>query len=105
MKIYGSEATLICPDPNMFDGEAVVTSWGKELERIKADGPFAIEGRGVGLAEMALAQKAHRPHRVNDELAYHVLDIMCAITESAEQEKAIHLTTTAERPAPFCDFQ
>lgn len=104
MKIYGSEATLICPDPNMFHGEVVVTSFGKELERIKAEGPFATDGRGVGLADMAFAQRTGRKHRVNDEFAYHVLDMMCAIPESAEKGCAVTLESTCERPEPFEKF-
>ena len=53
---------------------------------------------------MALAQRCGRPHRANDELAYHVLDIMCAVAGSAERGQVIDLKSTCQRPAPFTNF-
>ena len=36
--------------------------------------------RGLGVADMALALRDGRPRRANGDLAYHVLDIMHAMT-------------------------
>lgn len=105
LKIYGCEATMICPDPNMFGGEVVITSFGEEKHRETTAGDFAADGRGVGLADMALAHRAGRPHRASDALAYHVLDAMLAVTESAERGAAVTLSSTMERPSPFRGFE
>ena len=51
------------------------------------------------------AARSGRPHRASAELAYHVLDAMCAVTESAEQSKAITLTSIAPRSKPFWQFE
>lgn len=105
LKIYGTEATLICPDPNSFHGDAIVTAFGQEKERIKTEESLFTNGRGAGLADMALAQRAGRPHRLSSEFAYHVLDTMLAVGESAEQGCAVTLKSTCERPAPFEKFE
>jgi predicted dehydrogenase len=49
---------------------------------------------------MAEAILAGRPHRASGEMALHVVDAMQALLESAEQERAIGLSTTCERPVP-----
>jgi predicted dehydrogenase len=98
-KIHGTEGTLICPDPNMFGGEIVVWSFGKELERLKAAGPFSENSRGLGLNDMCQAIVEKRPHRANDTVALHTLDIMNSVMESSEKSQYIQLATTMERPA------
>ena len=40
-------------------------------------------GRGVGVLEMARAIRAGRAPRASGELAYHVLDVLLSIEESA----------------------
>jgi len=105
LKIYGSEATMVCPDPNMFHGEVMLMAYGKELHREKVEGPMAMDGRGVGLADMALAVQQNRPHLASDALAYHVLDAMCATVESGGSGLAVTLQSTTQRPAPFAGLE
>lgn len=57
-------------------------------------------GRGVGLADLAEALPAGRPHRASAELAAHVLDIMLTLLDAAGQGRALPVTSTCERPAP-----
>ncbi len=45
--------------------------------------PAGKRSRGVGVLEMARAIRAGRAPRASGELAYHVLDVMLAISESA----------------------
>jgi predicted dehydrogenase len=103
-KVQGTDGTLTCPDPNMFGGEVVFSQFGQEKERIKAEGPFSDQARGAGLVDMAYAVKQNRPHRANDEMGYHVLDIMCSILDSSEQGKMVNLQSTMKRPEPFWKF-
>ena len=57
--------------------------------------------RGLGLSDMAYAIKDGRPHRANDEMAYHVLEIGYALLESAENGQYYHLSSTCSRPGPL----
>lgn len=98
IEIYGSEGTLSVPDPNWFDGE--VKLWlAKEGEwrTIPATHPTDIK-RGTGVADMAYAVLSGRPHRASGDLAYHVLDVMCAFDESSESGQHIQIESKVERP-------
>ena len=101
LRLHGTEGTLIIPDPNNFAGEVIVKSFGEEKRKVPATGPYSENARGVGLADMIQAIAENRPHRASGELAMHVLDIMCAMTESSQTGKFIPLTTTTPRPAAF----
>jgi len=41
----------------------------------------------------------NRPHRANDVVALHALDIMNSMVESSEKTQYLKLGTTMERPA------
>ena len=102
IEIYGSEGTLSVPDPNGFGGpvrfrRAGMTEW-KELPLLFG---YAENTRGIGVADMAAAISANRPHRANGNLAFHVLDIMVALHESSTAGRHITLGSTCERPAPL----
>ncbi|PJF41207.1 MAG: gfo/Idh/MocA family oxidoreductase [Chloroflexi bacterium] len=101
IEIYGTEGTLSVPDPNRFDG--VVQVWSSE-SRVWRNVPLthaADVGRGIGVADMAYAIRSGRAHRASGDLAYHVLDVMQAVTESSQQGTHINITSTCERPAPL----
>jgi hypothetical protein len=61
----------------------------------------AVNSRGLGPADLALAIRANRPHRSSGELAYHVLDVMQAFLDSSEKGKRIDIASTCDRPAPL----
>ncbi|SMO81804.1 hypothetical protein [Paracoccus laeviglucosivorans] len=54
-----------------------------------------------GLADMCAAIADGRPHRGNDTLALHVVEILTSIVDSGQQAKFIDLTTTCTRPDPL----
>lgn len=60
---------------------------------------YTGEMRGIGVADMACAIAADRPHRASGELAFHVLDPMQAFVEANERGHHIFLGTTCRRPA------
>ncbi len=98
MEIHGSDGSLALQKPNQFDGEVSLLKAGS---REWADIPFSHTtkiGRGAGVADMAYAIQSGRPHRVSGDLAFHVLDIMQALEESAEQGQRITLQSTVEQP-------
>ncbi|OMH29569.1 oxidoreductase [Tersicoccus phoenicis] len=99
VEITGSEATIAFPDPNMFDGDIVLTRRGAEPEVIPAVG--STSSRGTGVLEMARAIRAGVPHRAQGEAAYHVLDAMVSIAESIETGSFISLESTAVAAEPL----
>jgi predicted dehydrogenase len=83
-EVTGTEATLSVPDPNRFGGPLRIRSAGdcdwRELPVVGAQA-----GRGIGVLDMARALRAGVPHRASGTLALHVLDVMSAISDSAER--------------------
>ena len=57
--------------------------------------------RGVGVLEMARAIRAQRQPRASGQLAYHVLDVMLAIEESASSGKPVAIQSTSDPVPPL----
>jgi hypothetical protein len=57
--------------------------------------------RGSGVADLASAVAAGRPHRASGELAHHVIEILEAADRSNREGIHILLHSTCERPAPL----
>ena len=85
LEIHGEDASMNIGDPNFFHGVNHVLKGGtRDWVEIPHSHTINI-GRGAGVADMAYAIQSGRPHRVSGDLAFHVLDIMCALEESAAQ--------------------
>jgi len=102
IEIYGSEGSLVVPDPNRFGGTVALAKrrepWNDmALSHGFADGEF----RGIGLADMARAIRSGRPHRCSGALAFHVLEVMAAFQRSSDAGAAIAIESRCERPAPL----
>ena len=102
LEIYGTEGTLIVPDPNNFGGQIELLKKGGEWANVDTDMPYA-EGnyRSIGLADMAHAVASNRPHRASGDLALHVLEVMEAFETSSQSGRVVDITTPVERPAPL----
>ena len=101
LQIHGSEGSLTVMKPNMFDGDVQLLRAGS---RQWLDLPLTHSsniGRGAGVADMAYAIRSGRPHRASGDLAFHVLDIMCALEESAAQGRHVEIQSTVGRPLPL----
>ena len=102
IEIYGTEGTLIVPDPNSFGGPVRLRrSSGGEWKDMPLSHGYAENSRGIGAADMAYSMQSGRPHRASGALTFHVLDIMQAIHESSLEGRHIALKSTFERPAPL----
>lgn len=106
LEVFGSEGTLAVPDPNTFGGPVRIRTqdaadW-REVPLLR--GPVD-DARGIGLADMAEAHAAGRPHRASGELALHVLDVMETILDAAEARRWLPVETSTERPAALADDQ
>ncbi|MEZ2390339.1 Gfo/Idh/MocA family protein [bacterium RCC_150] len=94
VEITGSEGTLEVPDPNYFDGDIKLWRPGaEEAEIIPATGP--ANGRGMGVLDMARSLRAGVPHRAQGALAYHVVDTLVSIAESAETGTFVGVDSSA----------
>ncbi len=89
------------PDPNWFGGQietavASDTNWQlRTTEHPYANGNFRI----IGVADMAHAIRAGRPHRASGALAFHILEVMEAFERSSETGEFVAIESRAERPA------
>lgn len=102
IEIYGSEGTLRVPDTNHFGGEVKffqrkTNNW----KDVALTHGYRDDCRGLGVADMALALRTGQPHRADARLAYHVVDVMQSILESAELGTSRDIESTCERPAPM----
>ena len=102
IEVYGAEGTLSVPDPNTFGGPVRILRAGAvEWSEVPLTHGYSENSRGLGLADMAAAIRADRPHRASGELAYHVLDCMQAFLDASDEDRHIELASTCARPAPL----
>ena len=100
--IYGTQGTLKIGDPNHFDIAPMLFTAGQDSDDYAevATPHVHPNGRSLGVADMALAIKADRPHRASGELSRSVLDIMLGSLESSERGQYVAIDTAGvERPA------
>lgn len=98
IEIHGENGSLSVPDPNRFDGvvQALHSDDGAWRD-VQLSHTINI-GRGAGVADMAYAIQSGRPHRASGALAFHVLDIMQALEEAAEQGQHVTINSTLDIP-------
>jgi predicted dehydrogenase len=102
IEIYGSEATLAVPDPNMFDEPLMVRGiLNDDWRSLPLGSPTVPQQRGIGLADMLSAITAARDHRASGTMALHVLDQMCAILQSSDEGRRVAIGTPFSRPEPL----
>jgi predicted dehydrogenase len=99
IEVHGTAGSLSVPDPNHFAGPVALHGADGDWVDIGITAGYPDAGRGHGLAELALALAAGRPHRAGGELGLHVLDIMESVQLAAGTRTWVELTTTCERPA------
>jgi predicted dehydrogenase len=99
--INGTDGAMHVPDPNGFDGTVKLRKRG-EKEAVEVPHTFVTGyGRSIGLADMATAIRADRPHRASGEQAFAVLDLMQGFLDSSASSQSYEPTATYERPAPM----
>ncbi|WP_249336269.1 Gfo/Idh/MocA family protein [Sinomonas gamaensis] len=100
IEVHGPLGTLAVPDPNHFDGDTRVYRLdGSEWETLPVSAGYAGSGRGYGIADLAATPQGQEP-RASGTLAYHVLDVMESLLDSAHTGKAVAVESRADRPAP-----
>lgn len=101
-EVYGSEGTLIVPDPNFF-GERIylLRQESGEYKEMPLLFDYKENSRGLGLADMAVALRNKRPPRANMEQLFHVLDVMTAFQRSSDKQAREEITSPFTRQAPM----
>jgi predicted dehydrogenase len=101
IEIYGTEGSLVVPDPNNFNG--TVQLWQPEVNAwvdVRSEHRDDVL-RGIGVADMAQAIQANKPHRASGEMALHVLEAMLAFEQSSNEKQHIRLQNPTAQPAPL----
>ena len=102
IEIYGSEGTLLVPDPNTFDGPVRLRRRDEnEFIEIPLTHHYKDNSRGVGVADLANAIQTGRTHRANGELGFHVLEAMHGFHDSSESGSFYYMKSSCEKPEPF----
>jgi len=111
IEIYGSEGSMLVPDPNFFGGEPLVSErdgewqtldisrhpFGAANRRLRS-GAEVADYRIIGLLDMAAAIRQDRPHRAGGELALHVLEVLEAIERAAVEGRHVMIESGCPRP-------
>ena len=104
IELYGTEGTLLVPDPNRFGGPIQFLPKGGEWQDIGIDAPYGDGNyRSIGAADLAHAIRGGRPHRASGALALHVLEVMEAFGRSSASGEHVRIGSAVERPAPLSE--
>lgn len=112
IELYGSEGSMLVPDPNFFGGTVHYSERGGDYTAV--DGALAPFGKGnwnnghanyrmLGVADMLDAAESGREPRCSGRVALHALDVMVSILDAAASREVVRLSTTTERPAPLTE--
>ena len=102
LQIYGTEGSLIVPDPNCFGGEVkLLRANCDKFEVIPLLFNYKDNSRGLGLADMAEAIQNGRLHRANSMQQLHLVEIMNGFTKSSESGKFVEITSPYIRQKPM----
>ncbi len=99
IEIHGTKGSLSVPDPNRFCGEVKFKGPDCEEWTVVESTHRDDVGRGIGVADLAMAIRSGREHRANGNIAAHVVDIMQAFEESSNSGRHIELTTRCDQPS------
>ncbi len=97
--LYGSEGTMLVPNPNTFEGPvSVKLAEEKEFKDQKLTHSDQ-RLRGTGVADMAYTlRRRRRPFRCNGDLTTHVVEVMSAFEKSSNSGRSVNIKTEIKRP-------
>ena len=114
IELYGTEGTMLVPDPNFFGGMIRYSERGGDyIEADAALAPFGAENWGtpgapmranyrmLGVADLVDAVRRKREPRCSGRLAAHVLEVMESTLASAATGRFVTLKSEIARPKPL----
>ena len=100
IEVHGERGSLVVPDPNRFAGDVELFTLGAgSWTTLPVSAGYVDSGRGFGIADLAATPEGSEP-RAGGRLAYHVLEVMESVLESARSGSAVPIQSTASRPEP-----
>lgn len=99
--LHGTEGILHMGDPNDFDGKIYIQKSDDLKTEFPLLHPFKENCRGIGAADMAWALRTGRKPRLSFEIAYHALEIINGIIDSAQSGTLKRFNTDFELPTPI----
>lgn len=97
-EVYGTEGTMMVPDPNCFDGPIMVLRpEDGEWKEMPLTFDYRENSRGIGLADMACALRTGSPFRASWEQTYHVLEVLTSFQKSNDSHAAYRMETHYDR--------
>jgi predicted dehydrogenase len=121
-EVYGTEGTLVVPDPNTFGGPVFILrpedlvkgpmidpalvspeeiSFYRGYRQLPLMFGYRENSRSLGLADMCKAIETKRAYRANSDLQTHVLEILTSFSKSSAERKYIDLKTRYIRDEPM----
>lgn len=113
-ELYGTEGSLLVPDPNFFGGAVEISEKDGDWQALDIGAfPFGVPNRPtskggmvadyriIGLLDMAAAIRTGRPHRASGALALHVTEVMEGLQTSSDTGQHVALRTRPDRPEPM----
>ncbi|MHC1787406.1 MAG: Gfo/Idh/MocA family protein [Christensenellales bacterium] len=102
LEIYGSQGTMILPDPNTFGGPIRIF---RPESGLSGELPLLFDyqenSRGLGLADMASALRRGRAARAGQQQISHVLDVLTGFQRSAQGGTWLDMETPYVRGLPM----
>ena len=101
-EIYGSEGTLIVPDPNTFGGPVkLYRPEEREMRELPLVFDYRENSRGLGLADMASALIHGRRARADYTQTFHVLEAIEGFETAGKTGQWVDLTSAYTPAAPM----
>ena len=114
IELYGTEGSIIIPDPNFFSGDLLFSERNSDWVKINNDkmllgvpnkvdndGTKIANYRGVGLSDMINSISKNIKPRCSLDLSLHVLEVMEGIIKSADNQTLVKMDTKPEKPKYF----
>ncbi len=101
IEIYGSEGSLLVPDPNTFGGPVKIRKpgWEEQWRDVPLTHEHTDNARGIGLLDMARALRSGEPHRAAGEVGLQTLEAMHGFHIASREERHYHMQSVCERPS------
>lgn len=102
IEFHGHEGSLHLQAWHEFHSDVYLAPFGQQFEKVDpVKEPYPGIAWGRGIWDMALAIRQNRPHRASGEHAAHIVEILCAATESMQTQRPVEITSTFTPPAPM----
>jgi predicted dehydrogenase len=100
IEVHGAEGSMQVPDPNGYGGPVRVRRHDDDTWRDLPLSPTLRQdnARGIGLDDLCRCLRTGGNPRASGALAYHVLDVMHGLVDSAKEGKHVVIESRVERP-------